>query len=59
MSCKLGIALLSAVTVASLSTIAQAGTCPEEHQLSEPRELPQVGSTAVGRQVLAEVDLTG
>jgi len=55
-SFTLAAALLAAFQIAAP---AQAGECAEEHRLTEPRELPRIGSTAVGSQVLTEVDLTG
>lgn len=59
MSRKLGMALASAVTVASLGTVAQAGTCPEEHVLTEPRELESIPHADLRREVIANVRLEG
>ena len=50
---------IAAFLVTSAVPGAFAGSCPEQHILAEPRELSQAGTTAVGRQVLVEVDLTG
>lgn len=50
---------LCAVMGFVLAAPAIAGVCAEEDVLTEPRELRQAPSIAVGRQVLAEVDLTG
>lgn len=55
----LAVFFTAAFSAAFVSGPAYAGGCPEEHKLAEPRELKRVGTTAVGRQVLAEVDLTG
>lgn len=39
--------------------IAQAGACPEEHRLEEPRKVDQVGQLALTREVIANVRLEG
>lgn len=59
MSRKLGMALASALTVASLGTVAQASTCPAEHVLTEPRALESIPQADLTREVIANVRLEG
>ena len=47
------------VSACSFSGIAVAGSYPEAHVLTEPRELEQAPDIGIGREVFARVDLTG
>lgn len=54
------ITCLSAIIVAaSIASVAHAGSCPEEHALTQPRELENMPDAGTGRRVLAAVDLNG
>lgn len=48
-----------AVLAAGIAGAAQAGTCPPEHVLSEPRTLENVPPAALTREVLANIRLEG
>ena len=47
--------LLSTLAVSS----AIAGGCPEEHRLTEPRELERIGTNRLTREIIANVQLEG
>lgn len=47
--------LLSTLLVSS----AFAGGCPQEHRLTEPRELEQIGTKRLTREIIANVQLEG
>lgn len=52
--------LMSALLVgATLSTPAVAGSCPQEHALTEPRDLEQVSGKAVKVEVREQIELGG
>ncbi|MFK7943543.1 MAG: cupin domain-containing protein [Paracoccaceae bacterium] len=52
---------LAAALMAALqsTTPAQAGGCPEEHKLTEPRKLDRIGTKWLTREIIANVQLEG
>ncbi len=50
---------LAATAVLSLAHPADAGGCPPEHVLTEPREVKPVGQERLTREVIANVRLEG
>lgn len=52
-------AAAAALLLAGVALPAKAGTCPEEHRLTEPRKIEQVGTKWLTREVIANVQLEG
>ena len=52
------IATLAAI-LSAVATVATAGECPEEHRLSEARELERVSNNGVTVEVREQLDLAG
>ena len=53
---------LCAIVLAAASVVAApafAGGCPEEHVLTEPRELETIGTNRLIREIIANVQLEG
>ena len=53
---------LCAIVLAAASVVAApafAGGCPEEHVLTEPRELENIGTNRLIREIIANVQLEG
>ena len=53
---NVSLAMLAAIASAAP---AAAGACPEEHRLTEPRELERIGTKRLTREIIANVQLEG
>lgn len=51
--------VLSAIFCGALFSPAVAGACPEEHRLTEPREIERIGTKRLTREVTANIQLEG
>ncbi|MEZ5667563.1 MAG: cupin [Alphaproteobacteria bacterium] len=52
-------ALLAAAAALAMATPAQAGSCPADQVLSEPRDIEVRPEEGIQREILSTVDLTG
>ncbi|MEL7116529.1 MAG: cupin domain-containing protein [Pseudomonadota bacterium] len=48
-----------AILLTGAALPAAAGSCPEEHRLTEPREISQIGTKWLTREITANVQLEG